>query len=183
MRINVQCVSFAMRFAAVSARSLGPTDHARCRARGNVCFELCVTALPAAFANASGYSREPRSQSRAYLGLPMSAPASPPALLAAIEHALQMAALLPRKEKVTVRVGVLSCDDTLLWTGSLRGLGQARFLRDQLRPLGFDEYLPLPGQTVAGCDWLLKQEPAAAEQERHEIVRSSVPRRWPPARR
>src|SRR5688500_5579880 len=101
-----------------------------------------------------------KGQAEPYLGLPMSAPASPPALLAAIEHASQMAELLPRKDKAVVRVGVLSCDDTLLWTGSLRGLGQARFLRDQLRPLGFDEYLPPPGQTLAGCDWLLKQEPA-----------------------
>lgn len=113
---------------------------------------------------------------------PMSAPAVPPALLAAIEHAFQMAVLLPRKDKVAIRVGVLSCDDTLLWTGSLHGLGQARFLRDQLRPLGFDEYLPVSGQSVAGCDWLLKEEPAAARQARQEIVRSSTARRWPPAR-
>lgn len=125
---------------------------------------------------------EPNSQAEPYLGS-MSAPAIPPALLAAIEHAFQMAALLPRKDKAPIRVGVLSCDDTLLWTGSLNGLGQARFLRDQLRPLGFDEYLPLSGQPVAGCDWLLKQEPATAEPARQEIVRSSAPRRWPPARR
>jgi hypothetical protein len=92
-----------------------------------------------------------------------------------------MAALLPGKDKAPIRVGVLSSDDTLLWTGSLHGLDQARFLHDQLRPLGFDKYLPLSGP-VAGCDWLLKAEPAAAKQARQKIVRAPAARRWPTAR-
>jgi len=101
---------------------------------------------------------------------------------AAIERAFQMAAHLPTKDKLRLRVGVLSSDGIMLSGGMLRGFEQAAFLRDQLQIVGYFEYLPESLAPSHGCDLLLKQQAAMSEETPAELLRAPAGSVWPPRR-
>jgi hypothetical protein len=100
---------------------------------------------------------------------------------AGVAHAFQMASHLPSRERVRLRIGVLSAEGVMIAGGVVSGFEQAGFLRDQLRIIGFDEHLPARGEPDYGCDLVLKQLPRP-----HEGASSDLLRRgrllWPPAR-
>lgn len=97
-----------------------------------------------------------------------------------VEHAFQMARRLPTRERVRLRVGVLSNDGILIAADTLRGFEQVGLLRDQLQILGFSEYLPSGGAQAWGCDVLLK--PAAGDAAFAEDLLRSDSLSWPPGR-
>jgi hypothetical protein len=99
---------------------------------------------------------------------------------AAIERAFQMAAHLPTKEKLRLRVGVLSSEGVMLAGGLLRGLEQTSFLRDQLQIVGVFEFVPEPMANSYGCDLLLKQQAAAGGARPDDLLRTPVGAEWPP---
>jgi hypothetical protein len=101
---------------------------------------------------------------------------------AAIERAFQMAGHLPSKDKLRLRVGVLSSEGVMLAGGELRGLEQAAFLRDQLQIIGFFEFLPEGMANSYGCDLLLKQQAGAGEERPDDFLRTPVGSVWPPRR-
>lgn len=101
---------------------------------------------------------------------------------AAIERAFQMAAHLPTKDKLRMRVGVLSSEGVMLAGGELRGVEQASFLRDQLQIVGFFEFLPEAMANSYGCDVLLKQQPAVGEERPEDFLRTPAGAVWPPRR-
>jgi hypothetical protein len=99
---------------------------------------------------------------------------------AAIEHAFQMAAHLPSKDKLRLRVGVLSSEGVMLAGGLLRGQEQAAFLRDQLQIVGLFEFLPEAMANSYGCDLLLKQQTGTGEGRPADLLRSASGAEWPP---
>ena len=99
---------------------------------------------------------------------------------AAIERAFQMAAHLPTKDRLRLRVGVLSSEGVMLAGGLLRGVEQASFLRDQLQIVGFFEFVPEAVANSYGCDVLLKQQAAPGEGRPEDFLRTPAGAVWPP---
>jgi hypothetical protein len=100
--------------------------------------------------------------------------------IAAVQRAFQMANGLPTHDRARLRVGVLAADGLMISTGMLRGFEQVGFLRDQLRLLGFAEYVPPRPMDAMGCDILLKHMPEASG-DASDLLRSAGAL-WPPVR-
>jgi hypothetical protein len=116
----------------------------------------------------------------AYLGAMPTQP-KPQSLpdVAGVERAFQMAAHLPTRERVRLRVGVLSLGGEMIFGGTLRGFEQVCLLRDQLQILGFAEHLVPREQENLGCDLLLKQQVRVDESNTADLLRRSRVA-WPP---
>lgn len=99
---------------------------------------------------------------------------------AGVARAFQMAAQLPTRERVRLRVGVLSADDVMIAGGTLRGFEQAALLRDQLELVGFAEYVPAAGAPTYGCDLLLKEAPSPHRSGSRDLMRNAPRHLWPP---
>lgn len=100
--------------------------------------------------------------------------------VAGVQRAFQMANGLPTHDRARLRVGVLSADGLMISSGTLRGVEQAGFLRDQLKLLGFAEYVPPRPVDAMGCDILLKHVPQESAPA-PDLLRSAGAL-WPPVR-
>jgi hypothetical protein len=99
-------------------------------------------------------------------------------VLGAVRRAFQMASHLAVGQPGTTRVAVVSRRGQLIASAPLHSPSQARFVLDQLRPLGFVERRSTAAIRKHGCDLLLVH--AGADRDAQRIVRASDAQRWPP---
>lgn len=104
-------------------------------------------------------------------------------LSAGIARALRMAVLLPTEDHVRLRVQVVSARGETLAEGHLDGFDQAVFLRDQLRPLGFFEYLPTAVGQADQHDLVLREQDGTDPAVADGLVRQGDSTSWPPGAR
>lgn len=97
-----------------------------------------------------------------------------------VQRALQMASYLPVDEGGITRVAVVSRHGQLIASAALVGASQARFLLDQLQPLGFEERRSTAATQELGCDLLVVHAAEMEVGQAQGIVRGLHPERWPP---
>ena len=98
----------------------------------------------------------------------------------AVQRALQMASYLPAEPPGVTRVAVVSGQGQLIASAALDSPSQARFVLDQLHPLGFEERRSTEAIQKLGCDLLLVHAANLEVGQVQGIVRGLNSERWPP---
>jgi hypothetical protein len=98
----------------------------------------------------------------------------------AVQRALQMASYLPAEPPGVTRVAVVSGQGQLIASAALDSPSQARFVLDQLHPLGFEERGSTEAIQKLGCDLLLVHAARLEVGQVQGIVRGLDSERWPP---
>lgn len=101
-------------------------------------------------------------------------------VFAAVQRALQMASYLPVEQAGITRVAVVSRQGQLIASAALDSASQARFVLDQLQPLGFEERRSTDAIQKLGCDLLLVHAASLEYGQVQGIVRGLTSERWPP---
>lgn len=101
-------------------------------------------------------------------------------VFAAVQRALQMASYLPAEPPGVTRVAVVSGQGQLIASAALDSPSQARFVLDQLHPLGFEERGSTDATQQLGCDLLLVHAGRMEVGQVQGIVKGLSGERWPP---
>ena len=101
-------------------------------------------------------------------------------VFSAVQRALQMASYLPAEPPGVTRVAVVSGQGQLIASAALDSPSQARFVLDQLHPLGFEERGSTEATQQLGCDLLLVHAARMEAGQVQGIVKGLSGERWPP---
>ena len=101
-------------------------------------------------------------------------------VFSAVQRALQMASYLPAEPPGVTRVAVVSGQGQLIASAALDSPSQARFVLDQLHPLGFEERGSTEAIQQLGCDLLLVHAARMEVGQVQGIVKGLSGERWPP---